>query len=805
MNLTYCPFCLSAVQSEICPHCGNSISYAGDPMHLQVGYVLNGTHPYVLGASLGQGGFGITYIALDMEANRRVAIKEYFPTYCAGRNGEVTVLSYRGQEDTFHKGKERFLEEARMLNSLSDLPSVVDVLDFFEANNSAYLVMEFLEGSSLKDHVEQKGKLSAQSFLKQMKPLMADMEQMHRRGVVHRDIAPDNIIMLRSGQLKLIDFGAARSYVGDKSMTVVVKKGFAPVEQYMRKGSNASTDIYALAATVYYCITGIIPPDSAERQYGDAALCAPTELGAELTEAQELALAKALEIQPQHRPQSITQWMDEMDAKPRPQVSAAQENAAQSSSAAESSVKTASQGKAENRSQSRFVMSKNVKILLASAIFVIAAVIICASLFFSTGKPTENEFTASNSLPQAPTQPVSTGSPTVPEIPESPKILENVTLNVLAAQYSNQTADWWVNFERAFESEYHNVDLIIDVCSWNDIYTVVNTRIANNHAPDILNIDIFEDFQQEGRLLPVQEYMSDETYSKFYPQFLDFSSADGQVWAVPDLTSVRVMLYNRDILDAAGVEVPKTWQELNDVCEAIKAYNRSIIPWGIDMTTDEGQACFAYYTLGNGGGFVDDAGNWALNSPENVQAVNYAVSLIKNGLTNTSPVTDTRYALQDMFAEGKLAMMIGPDSVASYCSNNNPKLNIGIAPIPSNSGKEPSTLAVMDRFMSFDNNHSPSELAAITAFYDFFYEDECYVDWVTTEGFLPATSTGAKLLDSRQNINVWHNVISSSVFYPSNKKEWIEVKMGVIDVQQRALMGGNVQKLLDDLQRTIAG
>ena len=318
MKLSYCPFCLSAVQTEVCSHCGNSVSYTGDPMHLQVGYVLNGMHSYVLGASLGQGGFGITYIALDIATNRRVAIKEYFPTYCAGRNGDVTVASYRGQEEIFLKGKERFLDEARMLKSLSDLPCVVDVIDFFEINNSAYLVMEFLEGKSLKDYVEQHGRIPAPAFLKRLKPLMMDMEKMHQRGVIHRDIAPDNIIMLPDGQLKLIDFGAARSYVGDKSMTVVVKKGFAPVEQYMRKGGNASTDIYALAATIYFCITGIIPPDSAERQYGEAELLAPTSLGVELSCEQERALEKALEIQPKDRIQSVAELAKALSQVPKP-------------------------------------------------------------------------------------------------------------------------------------------------------------------------------------------------------------------------------------------------------------------------------------------------------------------------------------------------------------------------------------------------------------------------------------------------------------------------------------------------------
>ena len=312
MQATLCPFCMRTVQADICPYCGRDVHYPGYPGHLPVGYALNGRSTYILGAYIGQGGFGITYIAIDIITGQRVAIKEYYPSHCCLRTNSVEVYSGAGQEATYSKGKQHFILEAQMLQSLSDLDSVVKVLDYFEANNSAYLVMEYLDGPSLKDHVEKQGKLPAQAFLKQMKPLMADMEKMHRRGVVHRDIAPDNIIMLPDGRLKLIDFGAARSYVGNKSMTVVVKKGFAPVEQYMRKGSNASTDVYALAATIYYCITGIIPPDSAERQYGEAELQAPTELGADITTNQERALEKALKIQPKERTADIATLMKDL-------------------------------------------------------------------------------------------------------------------------------------------------------------------------------------------------------------------------------------------------------------------------------------------------------------------------------------------------------------------------------------------------------------------------------------------------------------------------------------------------------------
>ena len=300
--------------SDICPHCGENVHYAGSPAHLPAGYVVSGKHPYVLGAALGQGGFGITYIALDMVNGQRVAIKEYFPTHCSGRTGGNTVTAYSHQEDVFQKGKDRFLDEAKTLKSLSDLKNIVNVLDYFEANNTAYLVMEFLDGSSLKEYAAGHGRFPAQKFLAGIRPLMEDIHRMHERGVIHRDIAPDNIILLPDGQMKLIDFGAARSYVGDKSMTVVVKKGFAPVEQYMSKGSTSSTDVYALAATVYYCITGKVPPDSAERQYDDAPLASPSSLGAEITPKQEKALLKAMALMQKERTQSVQDFLNQLSA-----------------------------------------------------------------------------------------------------------------------------------------------------------------------------------------------------------------------------------------------------------------------------------------------------------------------------------------------------------------------------------------------------------------------------------------------------------------------------------------------------------
>ncbi len=380
---------------------------------------------------------------------------------------------------------------------------------------------------------------------------------------------------------------------------------------------------------------------------------------------------------------------------------------------------------------------------------------------------------------------------------------DKVSVSVIAAQYGTKTADWWADFEKKFEEAHSDIDLVVDVVSWNDIYTVVNTRLANGEAPDLLNIDTFADYQADGLLLPAQDFVSPETYAKMYPAFLEQSVVDGVVWAVPDLASARALYYNADILTAAGVEVPTNWEELTAACEAIKAYDSNLYPWGIDLTTDEGQAAFAYYTWSNGGGFVDEEGNWALNSEANIEAVEYEIGLIKAGLTNSDPATETRYDLQDLFCAGKLAMMIAPNQLSGLAEAAG--INYAIAPIPSNTGVSVSA-GVMDRIMCFDNGYTEEELAAITAVVDAFYDDEPYAEWVLMEDFLPATTAGGEAVAAANPAMAsWIEIVGSAKFYPTAKAEWADVKQGVINVEQRALLGEDVAELLNELQNEIAG
>ena len=404
--------------------------------------------------------------------------------------------------------------------------------------------------------------------------------------------------------------------------------------------------------------------------------------------------------------------------------------------------------------------------------------------------------------------PAATEAPAAEAAPEAPAADEKVEVTMIAAQYGTQTADWWANFVTEFEAANPNIDLTVDVVSWNDIYTVVNTRIANGEQPDLLNIDGYADYYADDLLLPAKEWVSEETYAKFYESFLAESvDEEGTVWAVPDLASARAMYVNTDILEAAGVEVPTTWAELKAACEAIKAYDSSIYPWGVDMTTDEGQACFAYYTWNNGGGFVDADGNWALNSAENVEAVEFVVDLINSGLTNTDPANETRYNLSDLFAAGQLAMLIGPTQIETYVHDAGDLVNYKACLIPCNEGKANASMGVMDRVMCFaEEGRSDAELAAITAVVDAFYDDEPYAEWVLMEGFIPATDKGGELcIAADPAMADWIGLVAGAKFYPAAKPEWMDVKLGVIDAQQRILLGEDAQTVLDELQAEIAG
>ena len=286
-----------------CPHCGAVTQPERVAHHISPGTVL--INKYIVGNSLGEGGFGITYIGRDLNLDIRVAIKEYYPVGFASRNNtvnnEITPSSEK-QQAFFHKGKERFLQEARSLARFSKEKGVVLVRDFFEACGTAYIVMEYLEGITLQEYLRQHKTIDAENAFRMMLPIITSLEHIHKEGIIHRDISPDNIMYMNDGTLKLMDFGSARFFTNDeKEMSVLVKQGYAPEEQYRRNGAQGPwTDVYALCATIYKCITGTAPDDSLNRMHTDT-LRPPSALGVRISPQLESVLMYGLAVYQQQR------------------------------------------------------------------------------------------------------------------------------------------------------------------------------------------------------------------------------------------------------------------------------------------------------------------------------------------------------------------------------------------------------------------------------------------------------------------------------------------------------------------------
>lgn len=310
----YCMGCFSQLESSggVCPVCGYSeAAQATQPHQLRPHTILNGK--YLAGRVLGQGGFGITYIGWDLNLDMKVAIKEYYPSGFVTRETTVTstVQPFTGsQGDFFLKGRERFIGEAKSLAKFFSLPGIVSVKDYFPENGTTYIVMEYIEGRTLKDYLsEMGGRLPAAQVLDMMKPVMTSLAEVHKSGIIHRDISPDNIMISKDGYMKLLDFGAAREFAdsGNKSLSIMLKPGFAPEEQYRTKGEQGPwTDVYALSATIYKCITGVTPAEALDRLHGEI-VAMPRQLGAVLTPGQEAAVMRGMSVGYNERFMSITE------------------------------------------------------------------------------------------------------------------------------------------------------------------------------------------------------------------------------------------------------------------------------------------------------------------------------------------------------------------------------------------------------------------------------------------------------------------------------------------------------------------
>ena len=314
-----CMGCMTTYGDEfdICPSCGYiENTPAKEAYHMTPGTLLHGK--YTVGRVVGYGGFGVTYIGWDNILQQKVAIKEYLPSEFATRvPGEAGVTVYSGEkEEQFSIGCDKFAGEAKRLAQFNSVEGVVEIRDTFRENNTAYIVMEYLEGETLKERIGREGKIPPEEAIEITKNVLGTLEQVHKGDIIHRDISPDNIFLCQDGRIKLLDFGAARyaTVQHSKSLSVILKEGYAPEEQYRSRGEQGSwSDVYAMGATLYKMLTGVTPEDAMERAENDK-LKPVSKYGVKLSKEVDTALMNALNVFAEDRTQTAQEFKTELEA-----------------------------------------------------------------------------------------------------------------------------------------------------------------------------------------------------------------------------------------------------------------------------------------------------------------------------------------------------------------------------------------------------------------------------------------------------------------------------------------------------------
>lgn len=316
-----CLYCMTGSYDSltgVCPVCRHDKNYTNADHQLPIGSIIGGR--YLVGRALGQGGFGITYIGWDIPKEQKIAIKEYFPSGCTARKKDnYTLTPYDDSEskNIYETGKSRFLNEAKRLKEINDVSNVVRVSAFFSENNTAYIIMDYVEGISFKKYLyDRGGKISLSDALEKLHPVVTALSEIHKKNILHRDISPDNIILSPLGAV-LIDFGAAREYSFETptSKTINVKTGYAPMEQYDTHGKQGPwTDVFAFASTVYRAVTGILPANAIKRSENSSELKPPHELNPGINPYEEEVLLKGMEIDIQKRYQDIDSFYRDLIA-----------------------------------------------------------------------------------------------------------------------------------------------------------------------------------------------------------------------------------------------------------------------------------------------------------------------------------------------------------------------------------------------------------------------------------------------------------------------------------------------------------
>ena len=308
-----CPGCFEEKpRDKQCPHCGfDETAYENHPLHLAPRSML--LDRYMVGKVLGKGGFGITYLGYDSYFQQRVAIKEYLPSPLVGRkNSDSTLIPHDEEKGQyFQEGLRLFLEEARNIKVFKNNTNVVNVENFFEANETGYMVMEYIEGPALIEMLKKQGQMSWKEAIGYILPVIDALEDIHAANLYHRDVSPQNILLADGKTPKLIDFGAARQVVGESShsLDVVLKPGYSPLEQYASRSKIGPwTDIYACAATIYHLLSGSLPPAATDRLMKDELKPVSELEGVKVPDYADECILRSLSVKAEDRVSSVGEF-----------------------------------------------------------------------------------------------------------------------------------------------------------------------------------------------------------------------------------------------------------------------------------------------------------------------------------------------------------------------------------------------------------------------------------------------------------------------------------------------------------------
>ena len=374
------------------------------------------------------------------------------------------------------------------------------------------------------------------------------------------------------------------------------------------------------------------------------------------------------------------------------------------------------------------------------------------------------------------------------------------SINLLVPSYSDNTQSNWDAVIASFEAENPGIRVNLEVQSWDNLTTVITTKVQGNQAPDIMNGGPFAGFAADDLLYPASEVLSPTTLENFEKTFAANASIDGVQFGLPLLASARALFINTDLMTQAGVtSAPTTWAELLDTAKKISAIGGGVAGYGLPLGSEEAQAETAIWFYGAGGSF-GDASKITIDTPENLAAAQFIQTMVNDGATQPDAGATNRSPLMDVFVQGKIGMIIGLPPTVGQIAAANPALNYSVNPIPTEDGR-PFTLGVADHLMAFKNDGTKRE--AITKFLDFLYSDAEYTKWVGAENFLPTTKTGSAAMSSNASLTPFIDALPSAQFYPSTNPNWSATDAAFKSLIGQLAQGRDAQTVLSEIQTRV--